>query len=1331
MSNFQDNPLSNPSTLENRQEQVWQDLNRFYATNEHAIENAGNLGTDYSELTIAINTFTETVNVVLDGLVALGNVHPVLGVAIFAFHSVISLDLTRRDNNRKVIAVKLQMQNMMCTMFQLRKIKHLHVEEAERDRQASQLQRLVKGIADDIIACGSDLNYYMDRKLVSKLINAKVYERRFADHIDTFTQRRSQLQSTITAYIAAGVDAANMAIANVGSKVAVVDTKLDAIAQAIFRKLDTPREHEVLTFLDKNGGAQKCINKDELLLILLSKAGETLQEKNSPVLIGEEMMQLRRTLGMELAGDLEETLAKNQTRFEKLLTVQNTNLERMSDQIEEQGQKMQDHRTKLEKIVNTSLLILEEGKIIKKAVVPFAPVKLKDAELQQIWDRMCLKRSVKAKTFVLTFRDHLIIDRSVPPTPRPAASSTLHPETSSLLLSSAVLAQAQTNPEDDRDLWVLKYIDAAHVHPIVEAMDEDGSGFISVQEANKFALARPAGLLQWIAYWAAGWHINLTDYRSKIYTILLQIYEALDFAHPANRAHLNSYFNHDAIRRVESLLRSTRPLSEHAPIDSRLTEIAKFIASVEEDRLLPNLKELSFTIKSAADVTLIAGSGRVEILILPLLYLLLNRHLEIVKLAQKVVLGAYELATHSRSIMSLFEVFDERMAHLEVIFRQIHTSAESQFVNHAYGMFLSSFRGNHSSSENILLSFKGTKTQSKFYSIPEQEGNLDLSILTQPLGESLQFEELPAPQEYVSHAVEGVWVGVCSEPAEEKLAYQGSFQLNIGPITDKRISGNGENWFQDITFEGQVDLPDPNSCTGPIEVSLRIMWPDSDWLDDIRCIGQYDPETDSIQGRWVVGQKSAVFPPARMDFEGDSDNPPGQFFMTKGNSDIFRFRHLLNDPTPSSPMLNLSRRRWAFAIETVLFQTQRRLGSSTFWHRRIEERKRWIELSCRNFLDIRQSVTKPYLSSEGRAELFRLREFLHPSIGKLFDDIAFYLFDRAVYYLGRFVCDVCDRDIVFTRYLCITCMEEDLSDQIDMCAECIDSRVFTRETRFVHHFSHSLIRSSRCIHYCELATMIPHARLRSERIKASFKASAARKQLSQGHEVKTTKNVGISKAWRDSDDAVRSRLTTLPLICACCRKELTLPCWACVTCVLDTLICIDCEHRGEPVPQPEGASSVHSRYHPLLRINHSEEINESELKPTRLEAQLLEMEARTSFGFDEGLLRLEQKINLQLEEMRATVDEVGKKIRQPVQGTTSTVNQTIAHNPLAPDEITEGIAERERKAEPSQDDRISALETKLHQRLDRLESRFELLMSLVQEIVSTTRSTSSAQLEHG
>lgn len=99
---------------------------------------------------------------------------------------------------------------------------------------------------------------------------------------------------------------------------------------------------------------------------------------------------------------------------------------------------------------------------------------------------------------MLTFRDHLLADRSPPNTPNPLVHRDFQPDPSSLLLSVAntvpeIQLPTPSIAENDDKSWLLKYIDVAHVRPIVEAMDEDGSGFISVKEANKFALSRPAG----------------------------------------------------------------------------------------------------------------------------------------------------------------------------------------------------------------------------------------------------------------------------------------------------------------------------------------------------------------------------------------------------------------------------------------------------------------------------------------------------------------------------------------------------------------------------------------------------------------------------------------------------------------------------------------------------------------------------------------------------------------------------------------------------------------------------------------------------------------------
>jgi len=143
------------------------------------------------------------------------------------------------------------------------------------------------------------------------------------------------------------------------------------------------------------------------------------------------------------------------------------------------------------------------------------------------------KTSVKAKIFVSTLRDHLMNEGSVPGTPQAekmitgSSSGSFLINEPSTLTSSDIRTRPTYREVDEKDIWVFDFINVAHVQPIVEAMDDDCSGFISVKEANMFALSRPKGwrsvvpydyeihsfdvlslicnsLLQWIAYWAAG-----------------------------------------------------------------------------------------------------------------------------------------------------------------------------------------------------------------------------------------------------------------------------------------------------------------------------------------------------------------------------------------------------------------------------------------------------------------------------------------------------------------------------------------------------------------------------------------------------------------------------------------------------------------------------------------------------------------------------------------------------------------------------------------------------------------------------------------------------------
>ena len=50
---------------------------------------------------------------------------------------------------------------------------------------------------------------------------------------------------------------------------------------------------------------------------------------------------------------------------------------------------------------------------------------------------------------------------------------------------------ALTRPISEEDEWTLEYINVTRLQPIIEAFDDDASGFITVAEVNAFTLARP------------------------------------------------------------------------------------------------------------------------------------------------------------------------------------------------------------------------------------------------------------------------------------------------------------------------------------------------------------------------------------------------------------------------------------------------------------------------------------------------------------------------------------------------------------------------------------------------------------------------------------------------------------------------------------------------------------------------------------------------------------------------------------------------------------------------------------------------------------------------
>lgn len=179
------------------------------------------------------------------------------------------------------------------------------------------------------------------------------------------------------------------------------------------------------------------------------------------------------------------------------------------------------------------------------------------------------------------------------------------------------------------DQWALAVINVAHLRPLLDVIDTDGTGSISISEADHFARLRPASwrcvgfvqrhslltclpnsLLRWLAFWAAGWHLTVTWYRHRIYNILIAMLRLVHRVKPANVQAANTYFAGRGIQRVELLLRATRPVESGYTYqgETQLKNLAREYHKLEEANLKSQLEELRYKLDNIDTLQLVTGT---------------------------------------------------------------------------------------------------------------------------------------------------------------------------------------------------------------------------------------------------------------------------------------------------------------------------------------------------------------------------------------------------------------------------------------------------------------------------------------------------------------------------------------------------------------------------------------------------------------------------------------------------------------------------------------------------------------------------------------------------
>ncbi|KAI5119442.1 hypothetical protein M0805_008381 [Coniferiporia weirii] len=243
------------------------------------------------------------------------------------------------------------------------------------------------------------------------------------------------------------------------------------------------------------------------------------------------------------------------------------------------------------------------------------------------------------------------------------------------------------NGIDKEDAWTRTIISKVHYHPSIgDAIDDDASGYISVEELNDFMRKKPEkwSVPEWIAYWAYGWDADNIYYQDKID----KAYRKLEDLCAGN--HCNADFISHYLEKTKEPLtvisRSVYTMDDlDASAERKMSRLRADWRDQSEKTIKAGLKSAGYEIDYLS-VSAICGSDRVEVTFIPLVALLLSRHVSVLS-DQEKALDEEDAEDMLGSMENLVEVVKTRITDLRRIWRRQRIDVDTQMRYYANGLF--------------------------------------------------------------------------------------------------------------------------------------------------------------------------------------------------------------------------------------------------------------------------------------------------------------------------------------------------------------------------------------------------------------------------------------------------------------------------------------------------------------------------------------------------------------------------------------------------------------------------------------------------------------------
>ncbi|KAI0042039.1 hypothetical protein FA95DRAFT_1500564 [Auriscalpium vulgare] len=1063
-----------------------------------------------------INRFFEGMPVFMNALDSVAQVHPFIAVAVMAFKTVYTLEVKRRGNEKKVIALYVEMKDMMAVLLQLQDIRDNKVVAPDKTTIEDRLKSLVEKTAEDIKACSNACDTYCKKKLLAKVFQSALWDSKLLSFVDVFEKRRTAIEFALSIHTAETVEAMTAKLSSVDDSTKQVNAKIDVL-MTIFESLVSKEQKAIANIVAANGGAKVVRNNDKLLAALdnaVARAEDTEIRSTGPAALDE--------LRDDLMDDPETAVAKNMAIFSRKFEVQKRQI-----------------------VDEITLVVQRETDRIIKEVRMGAHDRIIDKSIHDIWKEMGWRGNVKARHFVLALRDSFM--------------EKLHDKTPKIKGISAT-----KNDEIDPDAWAIQYIDVMHLQPILEAFDDDASGFITVSEMNRFTSSRPIdwSLPHWIAYWAIGWHSTIINYARKIETFFSKMEAIHAKLLPANRRLFDEYDAH--IWSAVHLLSATVKNDQLGPHQDKFMKYVE----AEENRLRENLKAVDYFIDEANTLTLIAGIGRVEKTAFPLIYLLFERHYEIMKIGTKKILSQREIIDAGNSVGFVTKALKLRTKELRNIFTQQKMDPAKQFQSFAFGVFKYYDKESDLWKPGYLKSL-GSNTVPYVVSKEEEKPE---EILRYPFKDELALDfsayYLPVESEEqasidgnpTSATPLGRWCGTTF------------WQDGRRPCSGETIqaitltAGNDENTIQGTGYNSKGHFKIEGSCTtssaGATEVSFTLLFGGTQWRNFF-FKGVLHPDSDYMSGTWTLSRTSAGL--------------TGLLVYKRNVAP----EHMSFYPSPWSLKENKARALWTFAIESIRHDIRRAWWSWTYF----KERRDVWKLYSAFFL--RWRYCGPPLTAEDTTRFGNVGLRIAPSDACLYGSRIQRIQATTAIHQDAW-CDVCNGLIGGARLVCLDCdvKQENAFNSLDLCdAETCVNSIVTVERRddllAPHLPTHHVYKVRTTILRRQLGKLDRKARTGLNEVEPLCILLATRKAA--GEATTAAPDASSSQASQQalaplaprSMSRASKRFSTATTAtdveehpvpcCGVCDEPLTLPCWYCLDCHNDNLyICKSCDDKGVP-----------------------------------------------------------------------------------------------------------------------------------------------------------------------